>query len=78
MHSRENLHRANHIVRGECRRDAELSRRLILHYRAQCTRHCETQRSREEYSSICMNDRPSDGRGTGREGPSRHVRSKCR
>ena len=52
--------------------------RLILHYRAQYTRHCETQRSREEYSSICINDRPSDGRGTGREGPSRHVRSKCR
>ena len=51
--------------------------RLILHNRAQWV-DCETQRSREEYSSICMNYRPSDGRGTGREGPSRHVRSKCR
>ena len=43
-----------------------------------------TRRSREGVPvdrgcpSIGMNDRPSDGRGSGREGPGRHVRSKCR
>ena len=37
-----------------------------------------SRRSREGIPSIGMNDRPSDGRGSGREGPGRHVRSKCR
>ena len=58
---------------------------LFLHDRAQPERLRQTRRSREVASvgsmdalSIDMNSRPSDGRGTGRVGPSRHVRSKCR
>ena len=65
--------------------DAEpFPRRLILHYRAQPVGAAGTRRSRggirrgAGIPSIGMNDRPSDGRGSGREGPGRHVRSKCR